>query len=177
MILPNYNITAERAKDLLVDNNPLVDFYISGNLDITDFDICEKQIYIENCIVDNFTAMSVQFLSKVELINSEFKNCIFTFAYFTEGLKIQNCIFQKYLDFQCGGHNKKDNFIEITNSIFQGFVNFFDCIYEGPVKIKDNDFMEGTNFLAKNIACPVSFEIKPITVNNKGKLDIENEGN
>lgn len=171
------NISAERAKDLLIENKPLKDYYISGILDIADFENPEKRIQIKNCIVENLKSQCVQFLAKVELIDSEFKDCSFLFCYFLGGLEISNCIFNNYLDFQCGGHNKIDSNFKIFNSTFKDFVNFFDCIYNGPVEIVKNNFVKGSNLLG-NIgkSYQTSFEIKPTIQGNKGSIDLDGEG-
>ncbi len=171
------NISAEYAKDLLLDNKPLIDFYISGILDIVDFDKNDKIIRIENCFVESFKSESVEFLTKIEFANSEFKKCTFSFAYFSGGLNIEKCIFYDYLDFQCGGHNSISNAFMIKNSIFNEFVNFLDCIYNGPVEISDNVFKKGTNLLGNKCqSYKVSFDVLPCIENNKGKIDLNGEG-
>lgn len=177
MMTPRHNITAEFAKDLLLESKPLIDFYISGILDIVDFSKNNKNIRIENCIVEYLKSESVEYLSKVELINTEFKKCAFSFCYFQGGLNIEKCIFNDYLDFQCGGHNNKENAFIIKDCIFHGFVNFFDCIYNGAVDISGNDFIKGTNLMGNlGHSYQVSFDIKPKIENNKGRIDLDGEG-
>ncbi len=170
------NISAIQAKELLKENKPLKDLYISGILDIVDFEKNDRLIHIENCVIENLKSECVEFSSSVELINSEFKKCTFSFSYFIGGLKIQNCVFLDYLDFQCGGHNKISNSVLIDKSTFHEFVNFYDCSYNGPVEISDNDFKSGTNLTGnKNEPFQVTFDIEPIMTNNKGQIDLNGE--
>jgi hypothetical protein len=44
---PKHNISAERAKDLLNENKPLFDFYISGILNVKDFRETIKEMRIK----------------------------------------------------------------------------------------------------------------------------------
>ena len=171
------NISAEQAKKLLIENKPLINFHISGILNMSDFDINDKMIHIENCFVENFKSEAVIFTKNIELIKSEFKKCTFSFAQFLGGLKINKCMFHDYLDFQCGGHNSISNVFMIKDTVFNGFVNFTDCIYHGPVEILNNVFKKGTNLLGnKGSGYETVFEIPPHIENNKGKTDLNDEG-
>ncbi|MEM6260963.1 MAG: hypothetical protein AAGI38_00540, partial [Bacteroidota bacterium] len=135
-----------------------------------------KKLAIKNCELDLLSCVSVTFKKTVKLVNSHFHDCHFTFSYFLKGLKIDQCTFDDYLDFQAGGHNKEGCTITLNNNHFNGFVNFFDCWYESDVLIKGNNFTKGTNLLGKPNNIPVSFDKRLIMANNIGKLDFDTEG-
>ncbi len=173
---PNHNITSERAIDLLYLNEPLKDVYVDGDLIIEYDDYWDKEIVIENTLIGYFSCIGTSFNKPVRITNSHFKNCKLTFCYFLRGLTIDNCLFEDYLDFSSGGHNKTGYSIIIRNNNFKNFVNFFDCFYENDVIITKNKFRKGTNLLGKPHNIPVTFYINPIIKENEGKLDFDHEG-
>ena len=132
---PRHNLSAGRATDRLNDGLPLNDFCIDGTIKIEISGSWDKEVIIENCIIENFSGSVTEFDKPVKLINTHFKNCQFTFSYFVGGLTIDNCTFDNYLDFQAGGHNKPENPIVIKNSEFYDFVNFFDCWYNRKISV------------------------------------------
>ena len=174
--LPNHNISIERATDLINDGQPLIDFYITGELKIETMETWGKEVVIQNCILEYFSGSCTQFEKSVKFINSHFKKCQFVFTYFLGGLTIENCTFDSYLDFQAGGHNKANNAISIINNDFLDFVNFFDCWYESEVTICNNNFHRGTNLLGNPDKVLITFDIAPIVSKNIGHLDLDNEG-
>jgi hypothetical protein len=161
---------------LLKDGQPLTDCYIDGQIKIETSETWDKEVIIENCIVEYFSGSATQFEKHVRFINSHFKKCQFSFTYFSSGLTIDNCTFDNYLDFQAGGHNKNGKEIKITNNNFLDFVNFFDCWYQDKVTISDNKFNKGTNLLGKPNNIPVSYDIEPTIMDNVGQLDFDHEG-
>ena len=176
MIQPKHNVSIERATDLLESGQPLIDLYIDGNLIIETGEISKREVVFENCIINCFLANMIQFSKHVRLTACHFKNCQFAFTYFLDGLTINNCIFDNYLDFQAGGHNKIGSRISIINNNFKNFVNFYDCWYENEVMICNNDFFKGTNLLGELHNISVTFAKQPTIENNTGKLDLDNEG-
>jgi len=132
-------------------------------------------VTLENCVIDDFVCLSVDFSKPVKLLNCHFGNCQFTFSYFLSGLTIDTCYFADYLDFQAGGHNQAGEPVRIVNSQFAAFVNFFDCSYESAVIITDNHFLGGTNLLGKPHAIPVTFAVAPLLARNRGRLDVDGE--
>lgn len=169
-------ISAEEAMTLLKEGQPLTDLYVEGELKIETDQNWDREVTIENCILENFSGCSTLFNKQIKLINCNLKTCQFIFTYFAGGLTIDNCIFNDYLDFQAGGHNKKGNSVVITNNVFNGFVNFFDCWYESEVTISNNIFNKGTNLLGAPINIKVKFDIEPIITGNRGQLNLDNEG-
>lgn len=173
---PTRIVSIQRATDLLKNGQPLANSCINGELKIEVNDNWNKEVIFDNCIIEYFSAINQQFNKLVKLTNCHFKNCDFTFAYFSDGLLIDNCTFDNYLDFQAGGHNKNGNSITITNNNFKDFVNFFDCWYESEVIISHNAFCKGTNLLGIIHNISVTFDVRPIIEENNGQLDLNNEG-
>lgn len=154
----------------------MVDGYIGGEIKIETTENWEKEVVFENCVIEYFSGSVTPFEKPVRLINCHFKKCQFVFAYFLGGLTIDNCVFDDYLDFQAGGHNKVGKLVIITNNQFSGFVNFFDCWYESEVIVRDNNFLSGTNLLGRPFNIPVTFDVAPVIENNQGQLDLDTEG-
>jgi hypothetical protein len=177
MTNPKQHISVERAHDFLKEGQPITDFYVDGELRVETGDSWDKEIVLENCVIDHFSGSATTFNKPIKLINCHFKNCQFVFTYFLGGLTIENCTFDNYLDFQAGGHNKIGNPVIIANNDFNGFVNFFDCWYENEVRIINNRFHKGTNLLGHPFDIAVTFNINPIIENNVGELDLNTEGN
>lgn len=173
---PKHNISTERATDSLKDGQPLIDAYLDGNIRIEiseGWDKWDKEVVMENCIIEHFSGSVTQFEKPVRLINNYFKNCQFVFTYFIGGLIIENCIFDNYLDFQAGGHNKPESPIIIKKNEFKDFVNFFDCWYEGPISVIGNKFYIGTNIASEKQL--LTFDFTPKILDNQGQLNIESE--
>lgn len=171
-------ITPLEATNILSKEEKLIGFYITGTIELSKLISAGKRLWIENCFIENLKGEAIQSLiHPIVLESSEFKSCTFSFAYFNAGLIINNCIFSDYLDFQCGGHNRSSHIVSITNSTFKGFVNFFDCIYNGPVEILNNDFRNGTNLLGnKDYSYKVQFDMKPLIQDNQGIMNLDGEG-
>jgi hypothetical protein len=170
-------ISSEEALEIVLRKSPLIDFHIVGKLNLTIVADKIGDLIVQNCYVEKLESEAVNFNGKVQFENSEFESCSFSFAYFNQGFSIQRCVFRTYLDFQCGGHNSLNNWITIKNTTFSDFVNFFDCIYNGPVEISQNDFQKGSNLLGNlNQSFNVQFDIIPLIEGNKGRLNIDGEG-
>jgi hypothetical protein len=169
-------MTQEEATDLIIYNQVVKDVSISGIINFSN-DSFDHAITFHNCTIKNFQGTNIQFNKQVSFINCKLNICDFSFAYFIGGLEIINCTFENYLDFQCGGHNKSQYHIRLENSIFKGFVNFYDCTYDGPFLVIRNDFQKGTNILGnKNLPYETSFKLTPVIDFNKGALNLNEEG-
>lgn len=166
-------ITDQQAKNILDTGSPLKNFTVNGKIEINAGSEWEKEVIMEDCIIENFNCLMVYFKKAVTIKNCHFKDAAFNFSYFHGGLTIESCTFDKYLDFEAGGHNDLGNLVAITKNHFRGFVNFFDCWYNGEVIIEDNIFEKGTNISSRDQQ--VSFDIPAEIVNNIGDLKIESE--
>ena len=171
-INPKHNISSKQAIDLINEGLPLVDSYVNGDI-IIDNNNWNKEIIIDNCIIEYFGGGVTQFKKPIKFTNTHFKNCQFIFSHFPKGLIIKNCRFDKYLDFQAGGHNQIGYPIEIKNNIFLDFVNFCDCWYNGEIIISDNKFLKGTNIESQTQY--LTFDVTPQIRNNTGQTNIEAE--
>lgn len=172
---PSQRLSSEKATGLLRSGQPLVGHYIGGELALPLGETWDQEVVFDNCIVENFTCLSVNFNKPVKLRNCRFGNCQFTFSYFLGGLTIDTCYFDDYLDFQAGGHNQGGEPVRIVNSRFSAFVNFFDCQYESAVIITDNHFLGGTNLLGKPHNITVTFAVAPLLARNRGQLAVDGE--
>jgi hypothetical protein len=178
-VIDRETISGDEAMELIKNNQPIIDKVVVGQINLTNFldDSNNFSVIIDNSAIDELLANSVNFSKQVILRSSTFKKCEFQFTYFLGGLLIKDSTFDSYLDFQCGGHNQPQIRIEILNNEFNGFVNFFDCIYNGPVTIKNNEFKRGTNVLGnKGKAFETQFDLELEITDNRGQVDIDGEG-
>lgn len=166
-------ISAYEAKKSIDNGIPLRDLFITGILNIEGGSDWDKEIIIENCIIENIVCISIEFNKQVTIKNTYVKAASFDFCYFIGGLVIDNCVFDKYLDFNAGGHNLKGNFIIINCNHFHGFVNFFDCWFNGEISVSNNVFKNGTNILSTTLW--VTFDVPIVVHKNVGDLSIESE--
>ena len=169
---PGNDVPPHEAKVFLDNGSPLSNFSISGVLEIDAGSEWGSEVFIDNCVIDNLKCLMIYFQKKVTIKNSYLRNASFNFSYFLGGLVIENCIFDKYLDFEAGGHNDSGSIV-IRNNQFKGFVNFFDCWFTGEVYIKGNVFDKGTNICSNNQL--VSSDIPMRLALNAGELTIESE--
>jgi hypothetical protein len=102
-----------------------------------------------------------------------FQSCCFYAAYFLRGIAIVKCDFRGPDSSQSGGHNAKDCDFTITDTGFDGFVDFEDCWFTGPVVVRNSTFRVGTNLLG-NMETPVnvSFDFLPAISDTVGDLNI-----
>ncbi|MBL7154129.1 MAG: hypothetical protein ISS79_10455 [Phycisphaerae bacterium] len=130
----------KKALAILAKGRPLVGVRIDGTLDFTTWGVeikISKPITIRNCVLDSLKALFCYFHSPVVLRNTKILgDASFYAGYFFEGLHINQCEFLGELDLQCGGHNKNENRVILQSTRFDGFVNFFDCWYEGPFVVR-----------------------------------------
>lgn len=144
---------------------------------IIDFIEVEKlpinqEICITDCVIN---VLNFNFCNLKNLVT--IKNCIInTFqinsCWFENGLKFTNNVVKNDIDYQMGGHNK--DIIIITNNIFCGFFDFFDCHFENEIRIERNVFVKGSNIKGNlKTGYHNTFEKKLIDIDNVGKLDID----
>lgn len=173
LIKPQHFISNKAAISLLQQGLPVTNASVKGAIAPAVGEDWDQEISIENCILEKFDGSVTQFNKPVNFINCHVKDCAFIFAYFLQGLRIENCTFDSYLDFQAGGHNAVEYPVIIKNNQFDGFVNFFDCWYKGEVAVCDNVFSKGTNIDSKNQL--ITFDSIPILLGNHGPVAVEAE--
>jgi len=156
---------------------PIIDMEIVGVLNLRDLAVSDNilsPVIFRRCQLEAIEAKFCQFnlpifLEEVEVrLDSSFYAC-----YFVAGLRITNCHFYGSLDFQSGGHNKNGHEFRLERSQFDGFVNFFDCWFEGPVVINQCNYLFGTNLLGnKDQPFEVTFDQEPLIENTIGDLNL-----
>ena len=154
--------------------------HITGKLDLLagsdDNTYFVLPIQLENCWVEELYGPVLSYKRPLKLLNSYVQKCDFAFAYFLEGLVVEDCVFADYLDFQAGGHNKTGYPVQLLRNTFEGFVNFFDCWYEDFVHVEGNKFTMGTNLLGALKHGQVKFDVSSLIQNNIGDLYRNDEG-
>ncbi|MDP4216253.1 MAG: hypothetical protein Q8927_08625 [Bacteroidota bacterium] len=169
-------ISSAQAMDLILQGQPLRNFYVEGNVDLHENEKkLNHRLFIEQCTIENLIGLSVEFKHSVTLVASSIRKCSFNYAYFFDGLTIDNCSFNSYVDFEAGGHNNRP--ILIKNSTFSEFVNFFDCWFHGEVIVVNNHFPKGTNLMGNLTDMGgVEFVVPPVIENNTGSIDLDGDG-
>jgi hypothetical protein len=164
-------LLANTALSMLSNGQEIENFHIVGKLDLrellSDETSCPYPIVLKHCRLDQLTSVLVHYERPVVLWQCHFLSADFTYTYFLQGLRLEECVFEKYLDFQAGGHNQPGFSVLLARNVFRGFVNFFDCWYQAEVQIVFNEFRGETNLLnyAKNYT---TFEVPPIIQSNTG---------
>jgi hypothetical protein len=110
---------------------------------------CAASVRFTECEIDEFFSMGGQY---------------------HDGLVIERCTIFGGTDLSCGGHNRADSPVVLTDTKFGGFVDFFDSIYEGPFALRRCSFAGGTNLLNQKILHPTRFKIAPLIEDNEGDL-------
>ncbi|AHJ99239.1 hypothetical protein Hsw_3644 [Hymenobacter swuensis DY53] len=149
-------------------------YRVVGSLNFHEDDPAHP-VLLEQCWDENLKAVHLSFKSPVRLANCHFVRRDFSFAYFLQGLTIENCAFENYLNFQSGGHNQPGFLLHLLRNTFHGFVNFFDCWYRAAVQIEHNDFLGQTNLLSFS-ANYMAFDVVPHIQHNTGELHRTDEG-
>jgi hypothetical protein len=167
-------ISGTEALRLLQAGKAVRGYRVVGLLNFPEDDFA-CPVLLEQCWVENLKAVHTSFESPVRLADCHFVRCDFSFAYFLQGLTIENCAFEHYLDFQSGGHNQPGFLFHLLRNTFQGFVNFFDCWYRAAVRIEHNDFLGQTNLLSFS-ANYTTFDVAPLIQHNIGNLYRTDEG-
>lgn len=126
-------------------------------------------VVFENCFIEKLDFTIIEFFEEVVFRNCSIGTVSFHGAYFYKGITIENCIFNDIFYFDCGGHNENPYPVQFINCVFNGFVDFFDAWFMGPVIIKNCKFIADTNLLCDSLA----FEVQPILEANEGNLSME----
>ncbi|WP_324675566.1 hypothetical protein [Hymenobacter sp. GOD-10R] len=172
-------LSATVALDKILAGEVLRDYRVIGKLDLlagsSESTYFGHPILLENCWIEELHGSTLSFERPLELLNSYVHKCDLAFAYFLQGLVIEDCVFADYLDFQAGGHNKMGYPVRLLRNTFEGFVNFFDCWYEASVHIEGNKFSGGTNLLGAPKHYQVTFDELPLIQNNIGDLHRNDE--
>lgn len=145
------------------------------NLNISaDYD---KNILIDNCIIDKLSIPGNSFSEMVTITNTIIKDFCAVGCYFEGGLLLSNCIIADLFTLEAGGHNRKDKKIIIEQNIFNCFADFFDAHFEGQFIFENNILFKGSNLLGNNgLPTETRFNVSSRIENNLGDLYIK-DGN
>lgn len=160
----------KEAITLLQRREPIRDRRISGDVVVPPDDFAGR-VDCKRVHFDSFTAICTLFHEPVRFVSCHFEHLDFYAAYFLQGLLMAGCTVGGRLQFQSGGHND-DGPVQIFDTQFNGFVDFEDCWFTGPVQLRNVSFNAGTNLLG-NANSPVSakFDVGPELEGVVGALD------
>lgn len=128
---------------------------------------------LSNCMIEFLDLNALEFLKEVTITNCVIHQLVIYSSWFSGGLKFANNIVLSDIDYQMGGHNRKE--IEFSGNIFKGFFSFFDCQFDAKLIVKDNLFVNGSDlFVKENKGFDNTFENGFFIENNIGKLDVFN---
>lgn len=131
------------------------------------------ELVFRNCTIGSFQAATLLLGKHVTFENCSigFLSCFAT--YFFGGLRIENCVVKEESSFDSGVHNLDPHAFEIIGSTFEGFVEFFDVLFLGPVNISRNQFKAGTNLLRYlKVPYGIAEGIPCVTEGNVGEMEI-----
>jgi hypothetical protein len=173
-------LPASAALEELKKTRVLQDALVEGSLSLRplcDGDALKGPVHIVDCLLDQLDGPCIEFAGPVLLAGNHIRRVEFFAAYFLAGLTVRGCVFEDNVDFQCGGHNRDGSAIVIEDSTFRGFVNFYDCWFEGPLAVRRCDFKAGTNLLGnRGKPFEVQFDVTPEVAEVAGTIDADGEG-
>jgi hypothetical protein len=173
-------LSGREAIDAIARTGALSDAQIQGPLSLRllcdNDETCSTEIRLKRCQIELVDAPCVAFTRPVTLEDCTLARAEFFSSYFLQGLSIRGTRFASPVDFQCGGHNGVDFPVRILDTVFEGFANFFDCWYMGPVEVMRCKFQRGTNLLGnKTMPYRVKFDVSPVVLDNEGFMDMDGE--
>jgi hypothetical protein len=172
-------LSTEEVVELLRRGEPVRDARVSDPLDLRvlcDGDSLRVPVRLAGCHLSVLSAVCVQFHEPVVLEDCTLEAApgAFFAAYFLGGLQISRCSFRSGVDFQCGGHNQGPRTVLIEDTTFEGFVNFLDCWFTGPVMVRRCRFEGGSNLLGnKGRPFAVQFDVPPVVEDDVGDLGLD----
>ena len=126
---------------------------------------------LEHCLIRELDMTAINFSGKVTIRNCIIDQLVLHCTWFIEGLEFTGNVVMSDIDYQMGGHNNEE--MVISNNIFHGFFDFFDCHFEKQLTVENNIFLRGTDLLLReNKGFDNLFEGGLIVADNIGKLDI-----
>lgn len=143
--------------------NQIIQKINSGSIDVS----CS--ICLSNCIIDTLDFVGIEFEKEVIIRRCIITNMDIYSSWFSTGLIFVENLVLSDIDYEMGGHNKKEIIIE--QNIFEGFFSFFDCCFEKEIVIRNNIFAGNCDLLLQeNKGFDNIFENGYIVENNIGRL-------
>lgn len=129
------------------------------------------------CSLSSLVGHFLEYAGAVSLEDCQVGELDMSASYFLAGLLIRGCTFTGLVDFQCGGHNRDGTVVRFEDTVFQRFVNFFDCDFDGPIELRRCAFEAGTNLLGnRDQPFMVGFVVAPVIEECTGSVDLDGEG-
>ncbi len=126
---------------------------------------------LEHCVIHVLDLISIEFHGKVTIRNCIIDKLNLHCTWFAEGLEFMGNIVMSDIDYQMGGHN--NDVMVISDNIFHGFFDFFDCHFENQLNVENNVFMKGTDLiLRENKGFDNYFHGGLVLSGNIGKLNV-----
>ena len=126
---------------------------------------------LEHCVIHVLDLSTIEFHGKVTIRNCIIDKLNLHCTWFAEGLEFMGNIVMSDIDYQMGGHN--NDVMVISDNIFHGFFDFFDCHFENQLNVENNVFMKGTDLiLRENKGFDNYFHGGLVLSSNIGKLNV-----
>lgn len=126
---------------------------------------------LEHCVIHVLDLSTIEFHGKVTIRNCIIDKLNLHCTWFAEGLEFMGNIVMSDIDYQMGGHN--NDVMVISDNIFHGFFDFFDCHFENQLNVENNIFMKGTDLiLRENKGFDNYFHGELVLSSNIGKLNV-----
>ncbi|HTE06821.1 MAG TPA: hypothetical protein VK824_11530, partial [Planctomycetota bacterium] len=165
------------ALTLLRQGLPLEDARVAGVLSLREImdqqDAIKHPVVIRRCVLEKLWTSFVMFEAPVVLEDvdvegtSELDGC-----FFPTGFSAVRCRFKGGFRMCWGGHNSNGAEFRFEDCEFDGFANFEDEWFMGPVVVRGCAFRGGANLLAlKGDPWAVRFDVAPLIESNTGRMD------
>ena len=126
---------------------------------------------LEHCVIHVLDLSTIEFHGKVTIRNCIIDKLNLHCTWFAEGLEFMGNIVMSDIDYQMGGHN--NDVMVISDNIFHGFFDFFDCHFENKLNVENNVFMKETDLiLRENKGFDNYFHGGLVLSSNIGKLNV-----
>lgn len=136
----------------------------------------DDEVRVSGCIIGKLVCPGIEFMKHVTIERCIIDELEVTATWFAGGLLFRNNVVKQRINYEMGGHNKSDFVVEYN--VFEDFVDFFDCIFEGQVIVNNNIFKWGTSLIAEpDKPWANSFIAPPIIKNNIGVVNISSKEN
>ena len=133
--------------------------------------LCNEGMSLEHCVIHVLDLSTIEFHGKVTIRNCIIDKLNLHCTWFAEGLEFMGNIVMSDIDYQMGGHN--NDVMVISDNIFHGFFDFFDCHFENQLNVENNVFMKGTDLiLRENKGFDNYFHGGLVLSSNIGKLNV-----
>lgn len=102
---------------------------------------------LERCVIHVLNLSTIEFHGKVTIRNCVIDKLNLHCTWFAAGLEFTGNVVISDIDYQMGGHN--NDVMVISENVFHGFFDFFDCHFEERLNVENNIFLKGTDLLTR----------------------------